>query len=79
MSYSKSTGASVVMMKFKFAVGITQRRTVTVRANNLHDAVYKAKDELDRRCANKNQEPPVGWDLTLLTSHTEIKSELPKK
>lgn len=51
---------------FTFVVGIAWSRTVTVHATTEEEARMKARVELDRRAARKNQEPSVGWDLELV-------------
>lgn len=60
------------MKKYQFAVGIWQDRTVTVRARDYEEAVFKARGELDRRAEKRGDEPPVAWDLTLIKEE-EIK------
>ena len=49
--------------KFVFASGL---RTVTVNSKP-SQALMKAREELDRRCARAGREPPVGWDLLDIT------------
>ena len=69
-----------VLLKYRFAVG-AYVRTVTVKAYCYEEAVELARDMLDHRAYAKDQEPPVGWTLTLLSAlpvHTGWAPTLPK-
>ena len=54
-------------MKFKFKVGIYNPSYCTVEASSLKDARIEAYIEMDRRYKGKGKEPPVGWDLHLIS------------
>lgn len=52
-------------MKYTFAVGIAELRTVVVDADSEDEARDKAREVLDKRAENAGTEPPVAWDLRL--------------
>lgn len=54
------------LTKWKFGVGISGNRTVTVNAYNEQDALEKARHKLDMRAEKANEEPPVSWTLYLI-------------
>jgi hypothetical protein len=54
----------VTKLKVTFQYGHHKTMTVAVTAGSLHEAVLKARDEIDRRYEAKGLESPVGWTLT---------------
>lgn len=46
-------------------------RRVTVKANDIHVARRKARDELDRRIIANHGEPPVAWTLRQMSPPEE--------
>jgi len=52
--------------KFVFAVGIMRLQRVTVHASSIEEAWMKARVELDRCALEREEEPPVSWDLELV-------------
>lgn len=58
------------LLRWTFWVGLPtvtniRRRTVTVRAATHEDACLRARVELDRRAAKRDEEPPCAWQLDL--------------
>lgn len=52
--------------KYVFRAGI---RTVTVRATSYEQADLLARERLDDRVMREGGEPPVGWDLRLVSKN----------
>lgn len=62
---SKEKEASKAM-KYRF---VANERRVTVYAKDLASAKIKALTKLNRRCDRAGIEPPVGWDISLISEN----------
>lgn len=61
------------LIKYKFRYGGYKNETVTVVAYSLVDAEINARNELDRRCDKRNEEPPISWSLKLIDTREHKK------
>jgi hypothetical protein len=51
------------LTKFQFQYASWKGATVTVYAASRESALTKARQEMDRRYAKQDREPPVAWTL----------------